>query len=325
MRPMRRSGFTLIELLVVIAIIAVLIALLLPAVQAAREAARRIQCTNNLKQLGLAIQNYHDVNGAIPPNSSSGPNDFSMKARLLPFLEQGPMYNSLNQYFGATHASNATIHSANVNVFLCPSDGNQPGPPTNSTNYPNNVGVVRVGGTSATGGACDGPAYKLGQSSDGPVVSFATISDGLSSTIIFSEWIKGRGVTTTSTNSLDQVYGMSLAEGINTPPLTYQQACMQATAVAYTAKGIDWIYDYCGKGGCYSAIMTPNTRACWFGMGDNANTDHTVVGASSYHSGGVNVAMLDGSVKFIKNSINSQTWWALATKAGGEVISGDSY
>jgi prepilin-type N-terminal cleavage/methylation domain-containing protein/prepilin-type processing-associated H-X9-DG protein len=322
---MRRRGFTLIELLVVIAIIAVLIALLLPAVQAAREAARRAQCVNNLKQLGIAIHNYHDVNGAIPPNSSSGPNDFSMKARLLPFIEQTAAYNSLNQSYTATDARNATIHSMNVNVFVCPSDGNKPGPPTNDTNYPNNIGIVRVGGTSATGGACDGPAYKLGQTTDGPVVSFATITDGLSNTVIFSEWIKGRNVTTTSTSALDEVYALSIAEGINTPPLTYQQACMQATTVAYTQKGIDWILDDCGKGGCYSHIMTPNQRACWFGSGDNPNTDHTVVGASAYHSGGVNVGLLDGSVKFIKSSIATSVWYALATKAGGEIISSDSF
>ena len=118
---------------------------------------------------------------------------------------------------------------------------------------------------------------------------------------------------------------MGINEVVNTPPLTYQQACMQATAVAYTQKGIDWILDDCGKGGCYSHIMTPNTRACWFGTGDNPNTDHTVIGASAYHTGGVNVGILDGSVKFIKNSVSTATWYALATKAGGEIISADSY
>jgi prepilin-type N-terminal cleavage/methylation domain-containing protein/prepilin-type processing-associated H-X9-DG protein len=330
-----RRGFTLIELLVVIAIIAVLIGLLLPAVQAAREAARRIQCVNNLKQLGLAIQNYHDANNAIPPDSMNsapagvGPsNNFSMKTRLLPYLEQAAMFNALNMSFQATDAPNATIHNnANVASFLCPSDGNWPQPNVSATNYPNNIGLLRTQPGSSTLGTLDGPAYKLGQPPEDATVSFATVTDGTSNTVIFSEFVKGKNTAglpyTFPGYSLNLVFDAGVPETPGRTPLQFQQACTTSTSAVYDQKGTDWIINDCGKGGCYSHVMAPNTRACWYG--NSSNTDHTLVGASSYHSGGVNVTMLDGSVKFVKNSISTVTWWAIATKAGGEVVSADSF
>lgn len=144
--------------------------------------------------------------------------------------------------------------------------------------------------------------------------------------MIFSEFVKGKNSGTTRPG-LDQVYYAGTSETPGKTPLQYQQLCMASTQIVYPQRGIDWLLHSCGKGGGYSHIMTPNSKACWFNTGDvgTGGTDNTEISASSYHSGGVNVAFLDGSVKFVKNSVANQTWWALATKAGGEVVSADQF
>jgi prepilin-type N-terminal cleavage/methylation domain-containing protein/prepilin-type processing-associated H-X9-DG protein len=340
-----RSGFTLIELLVVIAIIAVLIALLLPAVQAAREAARRSQCVNNLKQIGLAIHNYVSSNEAVPPGGSYGPpapagapNDgstqsYSMKVRILPGLEQQQLYNAFNLnmsgYQGAvvSNSMNQTVISARVSVYQCPSDTN-----VGNLSIINGTGATMVIGVTSyfsnngtarqyNGNNLTGPTWYVGGNSNmGRMITFASVRDGLSNTVIFSEITKGnQGANKPLSNVVDG----SAPTGVGAAGSDYAdyQACLAGKWTSlWDYKGEYWTDEEAGRGGTYSHTMPPNSKSCNYGGAwDNR------ICAGSFHSGGVNVLMMDGSVRFIKNSINYPTWTGLGTVALGEVISADSY
>jgi prepilin-type N-terminal cleavage/methylation domain-containing protein/prepilin-type processing-associated H-X9-DG protein len=370
----KRAGFTLIELLVVIAIIAVLIALLLPAVQAAREAARRAQCTNNLKQLGLAIQNYISQQNAFPPvteNSSTAatgvfadPWPLDWTAAILSQLEQQPLYNAINWSLAggqdATHSTppNSTVLLTKIGSVICPSeDQKTPTVQAGWKNYVANVGGPPV--ISAWTGALvplkSDPNNMPGATSANIVNSncgtfgIEGILDGSSNTALFSETLVGSGpaantVTLSSTRRKSTYLFPSgqtqpVDQGINggTAALQFVQVCkgLPGTTTGFgglaPANGNSWISGHAGSTlmwDGYNHWMTPNSAGCFNSFDGNTGGWGNVADAmppSSNHPGGVNVGFCDGSVRFIKDSIGLQPWWAIGTRNGGEVVSSDSY
>lgn len=270
-----------------------------------------------------------------------------MKPRLLPYLEQQPLYNAMNMShtFGNKsgvssdpNSSNLTVRVTQVNTLLCPSDGNVSADTvtfnkgsvlTGMTNYPNSIGTYYPN----NGGMIDGPAYFMGLTTYGSTVTLAMVTDGTSNTAIFSEWIKGKHNLSTTSTGPERTYLASLPDGTTPVPLaTLAASCQSSTRPFpdggnWDNRGAEWLDHNCVVGGCYSHIQTPNKHGCLFSnevLNQQLSTIRTIVGPSSYHPGGVNVGFLDGSVHFIKDSINQMAWWAIATKAGGEVVSSDS-
>ena len=313
----KRPGFTLIELLVVIAIIAVLIALLLPAVQAAREAARRAQCVNNLKQIGLAVHNYHDQIGALPGaylvyNVTS----FSALSMMLPQMEQSPLYNALNFSLAYSDPTNNTVLTSDVNAFICPSDLPNPIRARGSqTNYMADMGswIVWQSASGPNAGLPGPNGAFFGNSS----TRFASVIDGLSNTGLFSERVLADGNNSIVSPESDVFFSPAA-------PLTIDDAVAQCQAVDVTNlanqfplfMGAPWVNGQ----HVFQHTMPPNSRSCGFFTALRA-----VMPPSSRHAGGVNLLLGDGAVRFIKNSVNVAPWRALGTIADGEVISADSF
>ena len=309
-----RHGFTLIELLVVIAIIAVLIALLLPAVQGAREAARRMQCVNNLKQIGIALHNYHDTLGSLPVGELRGAS-YSALAQTMPFIEQGNVSNAINFSLPNGDAANDTARNTLMRFLLCPSDLDNKQPARGAaTNYHANKGgnVIwqdAVGPNAALPLANGTFVY-------GEIVRLAQITDGTSNTAFFSERLLADG-SNSIVSPIEDVFFPKSAP--NTPDEAYAQC--QALNIYDLANqapvfmGAPWMNGQ----HTYQHIGSPNGRSCGFFTVNRAS-----MVPSSRHPGGVNVLFGDGSVKFIKQTISLPTWRGLGTRAGGEIISADA-
>ena len=344
----RVRGFTLIELLVVIAIIAVLIALLLPAVQAAREAARRAQCVNNMKQLGLACHNYNDIMNTFPSNLYLHPNyatasyswnNASWLVFILPQMEQTPLYNAIN--FNVMWGSNSignwspiylgqqnsTVRVSVLNALLCPSD---PSPAIDSSNA-DEINTAPAAGTSYVGNLGDN-CLQCNTTNSAPVVTFcaaqgyncrgAQLGDPTTQTTppgpgtgsgIFWRQCSGvplQAITDGTSNTFLAGEQIQVVTQWNAWVEANQSIGSTAIPLNYLAPGVK--------------ITSSGSTVTSTGASDRGNWFHWY-SFRSMHPGGGNFAMCDGSVKFIKSTINMATYQGLSTRAQGEIISADQY
>ena len=349
----RRPAFTLVELLVVIAIIGILVGLLLPAVQAAREAARRMQCSNSLKQLGLAMHNYESATQRFPPRkqgTSQGPGQFSAASRdhnstrvsgfvaMLPYFEQTAMYNQIQGGDATTNPggprgwSGWTVWDTTPSTLHCPSDS-YAGTRTDMVSYRFNCGDLIDNNRDRQDGRgvfVVVKGTKIGQ-----------ISDGTSNTIAMSEHLKGDyGM---GTNTAPRIaYGMVMGVGVRAKPADclaqVTNGMYTNTASSKSRMGRIW-HDGQTEIVGFTTIIAPNGPSCAEGTDTNADAQHSIITPSSAHTGGVNAVFCDGSVRFISSSIDTgalQTttnwtgvpsgpspfgvWGAMGTKSGEEAV-----
>ena len=301
-----RRAFTLIELLVVIAVIAILIGLLLPAVQKIREAANRMKCQNNLKQIGLALHNYEGVYQSFPQARNPFPLVHSAASRLLPFVEQDNLQRLVDYSTPPTSATNMQASRTRVSLFVCPSDpanGKVSTLPDFGCNYVANNGSGTV-------------AFGLIASGDGlftqSPIRIADITDGTSNTAAFSESTLGNGAMPASPATADpRMVVLEVPGGTDPTP----DVCDAASGAFSAVRGGKWIDGHYGNT-LYNHYYTPNLAGKW----DCGNGSHNkaLSMARSHHSGGVNLLLADGSVRFVRNTIQLNTWRALATRDGGE-------
>jgi len=310
-------AFTLVELLVVIAIIAVLIGLLLPAVQSSREAARRTQCAEKVRQVCLALQNHHSTKGNLPPGRTA--TSISGQAFLLPYMEQADLFDRVNPALAWNHASHTAVAATRVPAFVCPSDPAAAVPSTFApNNYRLNQGSGILWGNPPTSSSDPNFGYPM---PNGPFfldskVRYQDVSDGTSHTAAVSEHDAGdfnNGLPTdrtdtfwpqTSPTTADEA--MQQCRGINITNLSFQR---------FSDVGAPWLYGYHSTT-IYFHSLPPNGRSCMFPPGRIATT------AQSSHPGGVMLGMCDGSTRFVNDRVDITAWRGLGSTGGAEVVSG---
>jgi len=315
-QPNSRKAFTLVELLVVIAIIGVLVGLLLPAVQAARESARRMQCGNNLKQIGLSIHNYESAYKCLPAGRTS--RGLSAHAALAPFLEQNNAAEQINFAAHWNAAENAVARTFKVATFLCPSDPQSNNPlDWGGTTYRGNQGSGILWGLPPRNPS--DPNFSMPAPNGvfflNSFLRFRDILDGLSNTVALSEHNQGDFSNAVSSKSdtfwpktnpanADEAYRQ--CEAIDPNDLQYQRV---------SDVGAPWIYGH-HSNTIYFHVSPPNKRSCMFPPGRIGTT------AKSSHPAGVLIAKCDGSVAFVTDSIDLSIWRALGTRSEKDSVGG---
>lgn len=326
----RRPAFTLVELLVVIAIIGILVGLLLPAVQAAREAARRMSCSNNLKQLGLALHNYHDSYRKLPPSGffrHDQPSDaWSIQARLLPQIEQGNLQDLIDWRF--PYGVQGEVARTRIPVYLCPSEPNdrsrpdaKPTDPT-FTHYPLNYGAnmgewfIFDPRTGRGGTGLFFPNSRIG---------LGGIADGTSNTIAFSE-VKAWNPYVRDGKNPGTIGALR--------PKTPSEVSLLGGNFKSNSGHTEWVDARIHQTG-FTTTFGPNTSVTFIKDGKEYDIDfnssregksttdptYASVTSRSWHTGGVQAGLADGSVHFLSSSIDQEVWRALGTRSAGEVAS----